>query len=93
LTSYDFYRGSDVEANTVKDNCKLENLECNSPSGFRLRSTSAIEVLSKKRMPFPEYLSVVANSTNALLGVSIFATPWGFARSGLLGTAIYSYNY
>ena len=72
----------------MNDNCNLESVERTSPSGFRLRSTSAIEVISKKRMPFPQYLSVVANSTNALLGVSIFATPWGFARSGLLGESL-----
>ena len=40
----------------------------------------------KRTLPFNEYVSVFANCTNALLGVSIFTTPWGYAKSGLLGT-------
>lgn len=31
------------------------------------------------------FLSVSANTVNALLGVSIFAVPWGFEQAGLLG--------
>jgi len=33
-------------------------------------------------------ISVIANTTNALLGVSIFATPWGFQQSGIIGGSI-----
>ena len=33
------------------------------------------------------FLSVAANTVNALLGVSIFAVPWGFEQAGLLGGA------
>lgn len=33
-------------------------------------------------------ISVIANTTNALLGVSIFATPWGFQQSGILGGSL-----
>ena len=31
------------------------------------------------------HISVIANTMNALLGVSIFAMPWGFAMSGIVG--------
>ena len=30
-------------------------------------------------------LSIIANTINALLGVSLFAMPWGFQQAGLLG--------
>lgn len=30
-------------------------------------------------------VSLIANTMNALLGVSIFAMPWGFAQSGVIG--------
>ena len=33
-------------------------------------------------------ISVIANTTNALLGVSIFAMPWGFQQSGILGGSL-----
>jgi len=33
-------------------------------------------------------ISTIANTTNAILGVSIFAMPWGFQQSGLLGGSI-----
>lgn len=34
------------------------------------------------------YVSIVSNTMNGLLGVSIFAIPWGFAMSGLIGGII-----
>jgi hypothetical protein len=67
------------------DNNSFTNVENEGPVAFRLRSTSTIEKISKRRLPFSEYVSVVANCMNALLGVSIFTTPWGFAKSGILG--------
>lgn len=33
-------------------------------------------------------ISTIANTTNAILGVSIFAMPWGFQQSGLMGGTI-----
>ena len=33
-------------------------------------------------------VSIVANTVNALLGVSIFAMPWGFEQAGLVGGAL-----
>ena len=41
-------------------------------------------------LPMAAYVSVVANSTNALLGVNIFAVPWGFAKSGVVGGTVIS---
>jgi hypothetical protein len=36
-----------------------------------------------------EHVSVIANTINTLLGVSLFATPWGYEESGVaLGTVI-----
>lgn len=67
------------------DNSSFIDVEDEGPVAFRLRSTSTIEKISKRRLPFSEYVSVVANCMNALLGVSIFTTPWGFAKSGILG--------
>jgi hypothetical protein len=40
---------------------------------------------SCEKETFSHYISVVANATNALLGVSIFMMPWGFMQSGLVG--------
>lgn len=31
------------------------------------------------------HMSIIANTANALLGVSIFAMPWGFEQAGLIG--------
>eukprot|EP01036_Dinobryon_divergens_P031566 gene31566-40991_t len=39
---------------------------------------------------FLRNLSITSNCINALLGVSIFAMPWGFQQSGLLGGIIIS---
>ena len=39
------------------------------PHNTRIRSTSAIENISRRKLPFIEYISIVANATNALLGV------------------------
>ena len=36
---------------------------------------------------FGTNMSIIANTVNALLGVSIFAMPWGFEQAGLLGGA------
>lgn len=80
-----YRREAALATGNMNDDITFQDLEDESPIGSRLRSTSTIESISKRRLPFPEYLSVVANSTNALLGVSIFATPWGYAKSGLLG--------
>jgi len=33
-------------------------------------------------------MSIIANTINALLGVSIFAMPWGFEQAGLIGGAL-----
>ena len=41
-------------------------------------------------LPIAAYISVVANSTNALLGVNIFAVPWGFSKSGMVGGTLIS---
>ena len=41
-------------------------------------------------LPIAAYISVVANSTNALLGVNIFAVPWGFSKSGVVGGTLIS---
>ena len=67
------------------DDNSIIDVEDEGPVAFRLRSTSTIEKISKRRLPLSEYVSVVANCMNALLGVSIFTTPWGFAKSGILG--------
>ena len=70
----------------------LHTLNLDNIPNTRLRSTSTIEKFSKKNLPFREFVSVVANATNALLGVSIFAMPWGFAKSGLIGNLIYCFQ-
>jgi multisubunit Na+/H+ antiporter MnhG subunit len=45
--------------------------------GIASRSEFAAEVVDE--------VSVAANTMNALLGVSLFAMPWGFQQSGVLG--------
>jgi amino acid permease len=62
----------------------VENFEIRKVALDKDSDDDVIDV-DTKAMAFPDYISVVANSTNALLGVSIFAMPWGFAKSGLLG--------
>ena len=34
------------------------------------------------------HMAIIANTANALLGVSIFAMPWGFSQAGLIGGAL-----
>ena len=79
------------EENIIQQNnhSLSHTLKLNKIPNTRLRSTSAIEKFSKRNLPLNEFVSVVANATNALLGVSIFAMPWGFAKSGLMGNLIY----
>ena len=57
------------------------NAECRSKGTLIDTNESTL----RRTLPFSEYVSVFANCTNALLGVSIFTTPWGYAKSGLLG--------
>ena len=81
---------NNVENIIQENNHSLSHtLKLNKIPNTRLRSTSAIEKFSKRNLPLNEFVSVVANATNALLGVSIFAMPWGFAKSGLMGNLIY----
>ncbi len=37
---------------------------------------------------FRDKVTIVANTLNALLGVALFAMPWGFQQSGVLGGAL-----
>lgn len=48
--------------------------------------TTSIEVTPPKKYErFIAYLGIVANTTNALLGVSIFSMPWAYHESGIFG--------
>jgi hypothetical protein len=46
------------------------------------------EDIKPKKLTNAGYVSVVANTLSSLLGVSIFAMPWGFSRSGIVGGSL-----
>lgn len=46
------------------------------------------EDIKPKKLTLAGYVSVVANSLSSLLGVSIFAMPWGFSQSGIVGGSL-----
>jgi hypothetical protein len=76
---------------TPNDNSLIEMLSLNSPksSSSLSKSLSLSSKASTESSSLSEnYLTVIANTMNALLGVSIFAMPWGFMQSGVLGGSI-----
>lgn len=55
--------------------------------GERRSTTSTSSVPAPTFIPlgFDNDISIIANTMNALLGVSIFAMPWGYLQSGIVG--------
>ena len=69
-----------LSQNDVKDN-SIAFEECSIESKLRNKNLGN-SILDDRS------ISVIANTTNALLGVSIFAMPWGFQQSGIIGGSI-----
>eukprot|EP00599_Poterioochromonas_sp_BG-1_P010882 CAMPEP_0173145852 /NCGR_PEP_ID=MMETSP1105-20130129/8137_1 /TAXON_ID=2985 /ORGANISM="Ochromonas sp., Strain BG-1" /LENGTH=479 /DNA_ID=CAMNT_0014059927 /DNA_START=271 /DNA_END=1710 /DNA_ORIENTATION=+ len=67
-----------------KDEENGEALE-NDEEGELKRKRSSISFPPAPSPEMVDEVSVAANTINALLGVSLFAMPWGFQQSGILG--------
>lgn len=83
----------DIESHPYNNNFQLLN-RSNTSSSTNHNSQSLI-VSHIMNIYFKVYrtlagpdISIVANTVNALLGVSIFAMPWGYLKSGIIGGSI-----
>lgn len=74
ISSYGTIEMKDEEAGHLLDELDL--------SDIRRKRTSSIYSTTSEMV---DELSVTSNTINALLGVSLFAMPWGFQQSGVMG--------
>ena len=72
-----------IHINSINTN--IENGTISSGNGNGNNNSNNIKIMGFNMNIDTNYISIVANTMNGLLGVSIFAIPWGFAMSGLLG--------
>lgn len=88
--------GRDYSIMTATMNSLMTRIKVKSSEGVELQSPGTAGSATKYES-LSQYqstnnnslaLSTLANSVNALLGASIFAMPWGFQQSGLLGGSI-----
>jgi len=82
---------SDINNNNNNINMEI-NDDNNDEINYEANKTNKLSTLSSLLKSLTTLTSqdytIIANTSNALLGVSIFAIPWGFSQSGMLGGAI-----